>query len=50
VWPIRVDDTQVLVTQNLGEALQRVADEQDVEFLWADALYINQKDEDEKLH
>jgi hypothetical protein len=50
VWPIVVDDTQVQVTHNLGEALQRVSEEQDVEFLWADALCINQMDEDEKLH
>jgi hypothetical protein len=49
-WPVVVNDTQILVNYNLGEALQRVEKEQDVEFLWADALCINQKDEDEKLH
>jgi hypothetical protein len=49
-WPIVVDDTPILVTYYLGEALQRVEKEQDVEFLWADALCINQKDEDEKMH
>ncbi|PMD42119.1 HET-domain-containing protein, partial [Hyaloscypha variabilis F] len=50
IWPIVVDDAQVLIAKNLGEALQRVADEKDVEFLWVDALCINQEDEEEKMH
>lgn len=50
IWPIVVDGTQILVTQNLGEALKRVAAEEDVGYLWVDAICINQKDKVEKLH
>ncbi|KAN0102168.1 Heterokaryon incompatibility protein (HET) domain containing protein [Hyaloscypha variabilis] len=50
IWPIVVNDAQVLIAKNLGEALQRVADEKDVEFLWVDALCINQEDEEKKMH
>jgi hypothetical protein len=48
VWPIIVDDTEILVPKNLGEALVRLQDERVVEYLWADALCINQEDMVEK--
>ncbi|PQE09074.1 Heterokaryon incompatibility protein [Rutstroemia sp. NJR-2017a BVV2] len=50
VYPIVVDGVEILVNQNLGEAFQRIEGEDDVEFLWADALCINQKNEVEKMH
>ncbi|PQE30559.1 Heterokaryon incompatibility protein [Rutstroemia sp. NJR-2017a WRK4] len=50
VYPIVADGVEILVNQNLGEALQRIEGEDDVEFLWADALCINQKNEVEKMH
>ncbi|RFU27238.1 hypothetical protein B7463_g9111, partial [Scytalidium lignicola] len=50
VWPIVVDGAQVLVTKNLGEALQQIESEQEVDSLWIDAICINQQDEAEKVY
>ncbi|PQE28346.1 heterokaryon incompatibility protein [Rutstroemia sp. NJR-2017a BBW] len=50
VYPIVVDGVEVLVNQNLGEALARIEGEDGVEFLWADALCINQNSVVEKMH
>lgn len=41
VFPILLNDTLTSITQNLGEALKRLWKE-DIEFLWADGLCIDQ--------
>jgi len=48
VSPIIVNGAVVNVTQNLGDALRRLEDEDDVVCLWADAICINQESKDEK--
>lgn len=47
-WPIIVDGASVSVAENLGNALQRINDEECVHLLWVDALCINQQDKGEK--
>jgi hypothetical protein len=42
------DDAVVPITQNLFKVLQRFRHRLDVRLLWADALCINQKDNDDK--
>jgi hypothetical protein len=48
IWPILINGVRVPITRNLGEALERLETEQEVEFLWADSLCINQSDLSEK--
>jgi hypothetical protein len=45
-----VNGVTIKVTQTLGEALRRMEKEEEVNFLWADALCINQDSEAEKVH
>src|SRR5438552_3565789 len=45
-----VNGVTIKVTQTLGEALRRMEKEEEVNFLWADALCINQDSEAEKIH
>lgn len=44
------NDTLVLITSNLSEALRRFRHRLDDRFLWADAVCINQKDPADKAH
>ena len=47
VFPVVINGCSLLVTQNLGEALTRMAQE-DIDFLWADGLCIDQADDVDK--
>ncbi|KAJ4307633.1 hypothetical protein N0V84_012595 [Fusarium piperis] len=50
VGTIQVDGQDVPVGRNLFTALQRLYHDSSVEYLWADALCINQSDDEEKSH
>ncbi|EEU38702.1 uncharacterized protein NECHADRAFT_83110 [Fusarium vanettenii 77-13-4] len=47
IW---VDGHGIPVGQNLFTALQRLYEDPSIEYVWADALCINQSDDDEKSH
>lgn len=49
-WPVTVNRVEVLIPHNLGQALSQVSTDRSVEFLWADAICINQNDQLEKEH
>jgi len=48
--PIRINDVQVLVTQNCHAALRRLRDTHRKRVVWIDAICINQQDDLEKNH
>jgi len=47
-WPIIINGASMNVTHSLGTALERFQSDDSVKWLWADAICINQTDDDEK--
>jgi len=48
LWPLHLDNEVLYIGRNLFEALRRLRDRQEHPRLWADAVYINQIDSNER--